>query len=77
MTATSRNRWSYRIFNNGAEVENLDATLHETEDGALRAAKNNLDDLCPERSPNRRFYRVDVFQMDMPESYADTPCGKD
>ena len=74
---TRRNRWSYLIFNSGREVEDLLPSLHETEAGAKRAAEGEIDDLCPPHSPNRRFYRAEVFQMDMPESYSETPCGKD
>lgn len=55
--------YTYVIFNNGREVENIDAGEYETRQEAEAAGLEALDYLCPKGSPNRRFYRVDAKQV--------------
>lgn len=53
-------RYTFVIFNNGREVENLDAGTFATHEEALAAAEAALDDVCPKGSNMRRFYRAEV-----------------
>lgn len=50
--------FTFAIFNNGREVDNLDAGTYPTEALARDAGLVALDDLCPIGSPNRVTYRV-------------------
>lgn len=52
--------FTFAIFNNGREVDNLDAGTYPTEALARDAALVALDDLCPVGSPNRGTYRVEA-----------------
>lgn len=50
--------WTYLIYNNGTEVENLTPGTFATEAEAMQAAESEIDDLCPPLSPNRKYYRA-------------------
>lgn len=60
---TTMNAWTYRITNNGREVENLDAGTYATEAEARQAGEAALDDCCPPGSKNRSAYRLEVYAV--------------
>ena len=55
---------TFRILNNGREVENIHADEYPTMEEAFCAGVNAVDDLCPRMSPNRRFYSVETTQIE-------------
>ena len=52
--------FTFAIMNNGREVENLDAGTYGSIASATDAGYDALLDLCPENSPMRICYRVEV-----------------
>lgn len=50
--------WTYLIYANGKEVENLTPGTFANEAEAMEAAESEIDDLCPPLSPNRKYYRA-------------------
>lgn len=60
-TATNSTRYTFTIYHNGREVENLDPWSYATEEESERAGLAELDSLCPRHSPNRKFYRVETM----------------
>lgn len=57
-------KYTYAIFSNGREVENLEAGVFATAEEAEAAGNAALDDLCPQGSPYRAYYRVEVLPAD-------------
>ena len=55
---------TFRILNNGREVENIHADEYPTMEEAFCAGVNAVDDLCPRMSPNRHFYSVETIQIE-------------
>lgn len=58
--------YTFLIFNNGREVENLDAGTYATESEAMEAGNSALDDLCPPGSPMRCRYYVGTRTAEKP-----------
>lgn len=52
--------YTFRILNNGHEVENIEAGTFTSREEARFTAEQMLPDLCPDASKLRKFYRVEV-----------------
>ena len=62
MNATTK--FTFVLFDNGREIENVDLPSFATEAEAEAAIESALDDYCPRGSANRRFYRGDVVRAE-------------
>ena len=53
--------YTYRLIDNGRELDNTTPTFHATAEEAKEAGDKALDDVCPRLSSARRFYRVETY----------------
>lgn len=53
--------YSFAIYRSGRHVDDLGAGEYATEAEAQVAAQDALDMCCPEASPARKFYRIEII----------------
>lgn len=55
--------YTFAIFDNGREIENVEPGAYLTEEAARECGEARLDDYCPKGSPNRKAYRIEVVSV--------------
>ena len=63
MNTSSKPTYTYALFNNGREIDDVEAGEFSSEAEATEAARAALDDMCPPKSEHRRFWRYEVRRV--------------